>query len=771
MDYRGGRRPAWESWWEEPEGSGFPEMISMAEIAWNARRSLGVMALLVVAVAGSLLAVAQVSAQSAPPRDFFGTVLSVNVDTITISADDSEFEVVVDGETVITLSNNPNASITAVAEGDKVAVSMREEGSSVADKLFVIPGKTLYRQVTGTVSEVAESEITLEETNIGTESITFSITSETKLIERQGAELGVGAKVIVVAVRDLATGELQTGALEINVVPRPAVEEEPAEPPSAEGATEAVITGVLEGVDRTGFLVVSGTEIRFNRDTVVSSGLAVGRSVEVDAVLLANGTLIARVIARLETDVAVANRTKITGPFEGVDEQGNWIISGVVVKVGPEADTDGLPSAGQKVRVDALQLEDGTLVAREIENQAAPEPVAPERRIVELDGVLRRVDAQGRWVVNGVRITVNSETELEGTPRVGSRVKVRAALQPDRTIVALAISAPQVEADTVSRTVEFKAVVRAVEDDGTIVVGQHRVQTNELTEIDGELTAGATVAVKAVITSDKTLIARTVEVQVPDAQPSVTQRRVDIDGVVERVGDDGSLLVNGIKITTDDQTESSGDLSVGSSIKIAGVLQRDGSVLARQLKGENRRATQAATDVKVEGPIQGIRRNAELVPTAIVVTDTVVRLRPVTNVSVRLRMGVQVTVLGGVVEGEFFAREIRPRRVVADEDAAPKPVVISGVVREVRNGADGRPNRLNVNGVDVRFTDGTRVQGVVEKGVAVRITGVVRGDQLIAASIVSAKRVVDEAKTNSPTATTTADALRTATDNVRTSVR
>ncbi len=726
---------------------------------------MGVLALVVVAMAGSLLAGTEVSAQSAPPRDFFGTVLSVSDDTIRVSVNDSEFDIVVDGETVITLSNNPNASITAVAEGDKVAVSMREEGSSVADKLFVIPGKTLYRQVTGTVSQASDFEFTLSDTNVGTESITFSITSETNIIERQGAALDVGAKVIVVAIRDQTTGELQSEALEINVVPRPVVDEPPVEPPAPEGATEAIIAGVLEGVDRTGFLIVGGTEIRFNKNTVVARGLAVGRSVEVEAVLLPDGTLIARNIAPLATDIEVANRTKINGAFEGVNEDGDWVISGVLVKVGPNADTDGLPSAGQNVRVDALRLEDGTLVAREVENQAAPEPVAPERRTVELDGVLRGVDAEGRWVVNGVRITVNSETKLDGTPQVGSRVKVRALRQPDRTIVALTISAPRAEVDAVTRTVTFKAVVRTVEDDGTIVVGQHRVQTNDLTEIDGELVAGATVAITAVITNDKSLIARTVEVQARDAPPSVTQRRVDIDGVVERVGDDGALLVNGIKITIDDQTESSGDLSVGSNVKIAGVLQRDGSVLARQLKGENRRASQAATDVKVEGAIQGIRRNADLEPTAILVNDTVILLRPVTKVSVRLRRGVQVTILGVVVEGEFLAREIQPRRVVADEETAPTRVVVSGVVREVRNGADGRPARLNVNGVDVRVSADTKIQGVVEKGVAVRITGVVRGDRFIAASIVSARRAAADTDAISPTATTTARNLRTATSN------
>ena len=59
--------------------------------------------------------------------------------------------------------------------------------------------------------------------------------------------------------------------------------------------------------------------------------------------------------------------TRIVGIFEGVDSEGNWIISGTTVTVGPDADTDGLPSVGQAVKVKALFQPNGSLLAREVE--------------------------------------------------------------------------------------------------------------------------------------------------------------------------------------------------------------------------------------------------------------------------------------------------------------------------------------------------------------------------------------------------------------------
>ena len=59
-------------------------------------------------------------------------------------------------------------------------------------------------------------------------------------------------------------------------------------------------------------------------------------------------------------------KARINGVFEGVDADGNWIISGTTVTVDQTTDTDGLPPEGQRVKVEAFFQDDGSLLAREI---------------------------------------------------------------------------------------------------------------------------------------------------------------------------------------------------------------------------------------------------------------------------------------------------------------------------------------------------------------------------------------------------------------------
>ena len=62
----------------------------------------------------------------------------------------------------------------------------------------------------------------------------------------------------------------------------------------------------------------------------------------------------------------VKMKARINGVFEGVDADGNWIISGTTVTVDQTTDTDGLPPEGQRVKVEAFFQDDGSLLAREI---------------------------------------------------------------------------------------------------------------------------------------------------------------------------------------------------------------------------------------------------------------------------------------------------------------------------------------------------------------------------------------------------------------------
>ena len=85
----------------------------------------------------------------------------------------------------------------------------------------------------------------------------------------------------------------------------------------------------------------------------------------------------------------------------------------------------------------ALELADGRLVALLIDVQNEPEPV-------EWTGIIQHLPAEagavptylGRWVVAGRVVTVNAQTEIVGTPRVGLAAHVLAIAYPERDLVA-----------------------------------------------------------------------------------------------------------------------------------------------------------------------------------------------------------------------------------------------------------------------------------------------------------------------------------------------
>ena len=137
------------------------------------------------------------------------------------------------------------------------------------------------------------------------------------------------------------------------------------------------------------------TRVIVDADTEIEAGLVVGNEVEVDAILRADGSLLATEIETEERDRRISRKTTLQGIFEGVDDQGRWIISGTPVAVGPGSDTDGIPHRGQRVKVKGLLQEDGSLLAREIENKRGSQGPKGKLRKVRLGGIFRAWTTRG----------------------------------------------------------------------------------------------------------------------------------------------------------------------------------------------------------------------------------------------------------------------------------------------------------------------------------------------------------------------------------------
>ena len=709
-------------------------------------------AIMVAAVAFST---GDASADSPKAKDFFGTVLTHQDGILFVDTADGTIDVPVNEDTQIRIPSNRHASIEDLTEGDRIGISLEEEdGVLVADKIVLIPGKTRFRHVFGTVTEVTELTITIRRPDNPTEPITFNRTPTTIVgLRRDDLKLEAGALAVIVAVRDAATGELQSDAVEINILPdRFGPESDSATPPVAVRASEikAKIKGVFEGIDDLGLWTVNRTKIVVNEDTKVEDGFIVGQLIEVEAVLMPDGTLLAvEIVGKSQSDRQITRKTQLVGVFEGVEDE-FWIVSGTQILVNERTDTDGLPEIGQLVKVSALLLSDGTVWAREIENKQVLRRDLEDdaTQTAELKGTLQSIE-DGNWIVNGVKFSVDENTELEGMPAIDHRVEVKAVLLEDGRLLAIKIEAEDEADDRPKREVEFKGVIERVNEDGSIVINGHTIAVSVLTELGITPQAEQFVKIEALLDEEGGLTAREIEIE-DDADEIDRPNRVKIEGVIDRINDDQTrLAVNGIAVIIGERTRVKGDLTLHATVRVEGILQIDGSVLASEVKAKARTIRPNVVQLELSGAIEEISFNDKGDVNEIVVKGFRIRVLSLTKIEGTLGQGVMIEINVVRHGGELLARSIEVE--VKDDEAIDARIIrdvkLAGVVERVQRNNQSRVQSISVDGVNVLILPTTRIEGTLDVGAQVEIVGVARGAIVVAIRVnVAANSDDDEPK-------------------------
>ena len=396
----------------------------------------------------------------APPAlDFFGKVLEVRrgftgAGSLSVNTGRGRVDVRVVNDTEVRVPNRPKADLRDLTLGDRVAVSLKEDAEdAVARQVHLVPTKTRNRHLAGRVSSLSETEIVVQPPGEGSEKVTFQLSDSVQITLHQGvSELAEGAFVIV---SFIASGSQTTAALsEINVIPGREPGESPE--PQEESANVAVVRGVFQGINADNAnLILSSTEVALDVNTVMTAGVSVGDAVLVEALLLADGSLLARRVEHDEGVDQVAARTVLRGVFQSRNaETGDWTVSGAQILVDGRTYADSLPGAGQRVKVTAIVQEDGSLYAREIENLPEMEDPAGAHT-VGLEGILQEITAQGSWNVGGLSIGVDANTVLSGRPSVGRRVAVTATAD-EGTLLATEVSAAPSEQSGPVRSVSIR---------------------------------------------------------------------------------------------------------------------------------------------------------------------------------------------------------------------------------------------------------------------------------------------------------------------------
>ena len=243
-------------------------------------------------------------------------------------------------------------------------------------------------------------------------------------------------------------------------------------------------------------------------DTELDEGLAVGDLVKVEGWILPDSTWLAGEIRRLEDE---ERAFEFTGSVESIAP---WIVSGVALETDEWTEIDAEIVVGDAVRVKGQILEDGTWMATEIKL------LDEELSYVEFVGQVEGIDP---WIVSGVTLAVDDETEIEGEIEVGDWVRVRAQILPDGTWLAVEIE----PIDAIRRGgCMWFSCGRGACRSGTDRVGQRGSRSRSISgiPIEGEIQVNSVVLVQVCVGEDGTLtVVRIIvvyQLEIPPATPT-----------------------------------------------------------------------------------------------------------------------------------------------------------------------------------------------------------------------------------------------------------
>jgi cytoskeletal protein CcmA (bactofilin family) len=175
------------------------------------------------------------------------------------------------------------------------------------------------------------------------------------------------------------------------------------------------------------------------------------------------------------------------------------------------------------------------------------------------------------WMVGGQIVQIDADTEIEGDIQVSDRVKVKAVVPDDGSLLAR-----KIELDPAS--VKLIGPVDAMGETEWTIGGQV-VRVDGSTEVESDIQIGDRVEVKANALSDGSFLARSIKL----SEAKHDLGKVRFTGVVETMeGDTWTIAGQAVHVSGD--TRLSGDIQVGDRVEVKAVAQRDGSLHAESIR-------------------------------------------------------------------------------------------------------------------------------------------------------------------------------------------
>jgi hypothetical protein len=321
-----------------------------------------------------------------------------------------------------------------------------------------------------------------------------------------------------------------------------------------------------------------------------------------------DGKLVARRIIFRKAEKKRVRPSRIRGEIQRLPTgtiTGTWVVNDISVTV--DADTrihprETAPELGMWANVLGLEQDDGTILAQKI----ALQPREEAESEVEFEGPIQALPEDnsfvGTWVVDGISVTVTETTQLRGvTPTVGLNAEVEGELQEDESVLASTIKVEAPERETiefegtvvVTDAIPGEWVIETEYPTGTEEISVTVTLSTCINESKGRLEAGAWVEVKAAEQPDGTLEA--IHIKVEDGPDE--HMTVEFTGIIAELPPPAPRSLNGRwTVVTDtvpitvivnggtEIVETAGGVEVGATVRVEGVLQRDGLVKAHRIE-------------------------------------------------------------------------------------------------------------------------------------------------------------------------------------------
>ncbi|MBI1293548.1 hypothetical protein GC175_01150 [bacterium] len=280
--------------------------------------------------------------------------------------------------------------------------------------------------------------------------------------------------------------------------------------------------------------------------------------------------------------------TILTGPIDSMNAT-QWIVAGVSVTVGQETRlNERQQSAGENTwaRVEGYPDDAGGLIAVRVK-------VLPQQPFVRIEGPLQGLE-ETSLTVSGIVLGRTTTTLVVGSPVVGDRVKVTAAVQTDNTLLALQVRRVGLpgedddDDDDVNEAGKIELTGVVIERPENTVVGAWNISgivvtVNEQTEVRSRvasLIVGAWVKVEGSADGSGGILA-------DELKATDTRRDHKLEGVLDSLSED-EVVISGITLGVADDVKLEDDPTVGEPVEVkARYDETEERLIAYKIEGED----------------------------------------------------------------------------------------------------------------------------------------------------------------------------------------